>query len=391
MKLSFTARLFIAFGLCWTCAGLPRCLAGWQEYNGRCYYFSKDKKNADDAENFCRQNGGHLTSVLDQMEQSWLASRMNKWWLGLWRKSLRDRWQWRDGSPYVASEAFWAPTQPNNPPYTDKPEFCVVKWNLWHDMYCSHVTNYICKRALLDKPCPPPPPACPPPPPTCPPPTTPPPPPACPPPPPTCPPPTTPPPPPTCPPLTSPPPPPASPPQEEPKMCMSSADGQGCSSHDIACSCLLAMVASPKGGFQVAIKDGLSVGRSIVIKGQAKSNVTKLVVNLNVRDDTDDDSSDDTSTKEVTSALHLNFDFAKQIALLNTRLAGKWGDKQTKNMPQQLPLSRAFKIVIKCEVNGFKMTFNDDLQLDINYAVPDLQKINWLEVWQVMLTSIQLM
>ncbi|XP_049605344.1 uncharacterized protein [Syngnathus scovelli] len=362
MRLSFTARLFIAFGLCWTCAGLPRCPADWQEYNGHCYYFSKDKKNADDAENFCRQNGGHLTSVLDQMEQSWLAAKMKNWWLGLWRKSLSDGWQWRDGSPYVASEALWAPTQPDNPPFTHKPEFCVVNLNLWHDMYCSYVTNYICKRAL-DKPCPPP---------------------------------TTPPPPPTCPPLTSPPP--ACPPQEEPKMCTSSADGQGCSSHDIACSCLLAMVAVPKGGFQVAIKDGLSVGRSIVIKGQAKSNVTKLVVNLNVRDDTDDtdddtddDSSDDTSTKEVTSALHLNFDFAKQTSLLSNRLPGKWGNRQIKNMPQQLPLSLAFKIVIKCEVNDFKITFNDDLQLGLNYAVPDLQKINWLEVWEVMLTSIQLM
>ncbi|XP_037136712.1 uncharacterized protein LOC119139817 [Syngnathus acus] len=185
----------------------------------------------------------------------------------------------------------------------------------------------------------------------------------------------------------------------EPVTCGSPTGQPSCSSRNVTCSCLLTMAANPKGGFQAAIDEGLAVGRSIVIRGRAKTNVTKLLFNLNVHKDGDgEDDGDDgddgggDSRNKITTGLHLKFDLAKQMVLLNSKVAGTWGNKQTKNLPQHRPFGpgHAFKIVIKCEVYAFNITFNDDLQLDLKYAVSDLQSINWLEGWQVMLTSVQL-
>ncbi|KAM9822168.1 uncharacterized protein ACBT44_007452 isoform 2-T2 [Syngnathus typhle] len=168
------------------------------------------------------------------------------------------------------------------------------------------------------------------------------------------------------------------------EMCAISTNDKACSSHNVTCSCLLAMIANPMGGFQ-AVLDGLSVARSIVIRGQSVAEAKRLVVNLDARD---------TNGKNATAALHLNIDLESQTFTLNSGVDRKSGDNQTGDLPRGRPFGAGlpFKIVIKCGGMGtFHLDFNDELQLDFAGLQLDIGSINWLEVWQVMLSSIQLM
>merc|ERR1712037_780266 len=44
-----------------TCAN--NCSDGWIQFEEKCYKWSKDEKTWEDAERFCRSEGGHLASV----------------------------------------------------------------------------------------------------------------------------------------------------------------------------------------------------------------------------------------------------------------------------------------------------------------------------------------
>ncbi|XP_068506629.1 galectin-4-like isoform X2 [Syngnathus scovelli] len=165
------------------------------------------------------------------------------------------------------------------------------------------------------------------------------------------------------------------------ELCAISTNEMACSSHNVTCSCLLAMTANP-GGVQ-AVLDGLSVARSIVIRGQSNPKAKSLVVNLDVRD----------SNGNVTTALQLNMDLESQTFTLNSRVGRKWGDKQTGDLPQGRPFGAGlpFKIVIKCGSGTFHLDLNDELQVDFTGPQLDIKRINLLEVWQVMLSGVQLM
>nr|XP_049620123.1 uncharacterized protein LOC125994724 isoform X1 [Syngnathus scovelli] len=132
------------------------------------------------------------------------------------------------------------------------------------------------------------------------------------------------------------------------EMCAISTKDKACSSHNVTCSCLLAMIANPMGGFQ-AVLDGLSVARSIVIRGQSNAKAKRLVVNLDARD---------ANGKNATAALHLNMDLESQTFTLNSGVDRKWGDKQTGDLPRERPFGAGlpFKIVIKWALSTWTST-----------------------------------
>ncbi|KAM9835261.1 uncharacterized protein ACBT44_016878 [Syngnathus typhle] len=166
-------------------------------------------------------------------------------------------------------------------------------------------------------------------------------------------------------------------------MCANATNGASCSSRDVACQCQLYMKYSDTGGFQGGL-GGLSVGRTLVIKGQSIPQATKLVINMDVRD---------SSGKETgNNALHLNIDIGAKSFTVNAKVSGKWGEKLTGSLPQQNPfgLGLPFEIVIKCGSGAFQLTFNGGPQQDFAYQVQDLQAINLLSVWQVEQIHVQL-
>ncbi len=66
-------------------------------------------------EAYCREEGGHLVSISDAKEQSFLSSilpekdRRNCYWIGLYYDS---EWKWSDGSEVTFTN--WAYNEPNN-------------------------------------------------------------------------------------------------------------------------------------------------------------------------------------------------------------------------------------------------------------------------------------
>ncbi|XP_061159844.1 uncharacterized protein LOC133170731 [Syngnathus typhle] len=140
-------------------------------------------------------------------------------------------------------------------------------------------------------------------------------------------------------------------------------------------SCLLAMIAIPKGGFQDVL-DGLSVARSVVIRGRPNPQAKRLVVNLDGRDP---------NGKKATTALQLDLDLESQTFTLTYRVGGNWGGNRTGDLPRGRPFGAGlpFKIVIECGSGTFHLDFNDELQLDLAGPEFDIGSINWMEVWQV--------
>nr|XP_049610910.1 galectin-4 [Syngnathus scovelli] len=168
-------------------------------------------------------------------------------------------------------------------------------------------------------------------------------------------------------------------------MCANATNGASCSSRDVACQCQLYMKYSDTGGFQGGLA-GLSVGRTLVIKGQSTPQATRLVINLNVRDSS-------SSSKETdNNALHLNVDFGTKKFTVNAKVKDNWSSKLTGSLPQQNPFGPGlpFEIVIKCGSGAFQLTFNGGPQQDFAYQVQDLQAINLLLVWQVEQIHVQL-
>ncbi|XP_077371345.1 macrophage mannose receptor 1-like [Festucalex cinctus] len=375
------------------CGGAP----GWRTYRDDCFYFSRETTQWEVAEDTCLSMGAHLASIRDDSEQSWLTSQIGQqdFWIGLTDQIREGEWKWTDGSPYDHSLSNWnTPTdEPNNNGGNENCGQMAGSWasGHWNDLTCSTKLKYICKRANSETQCPPP--TCPDPPichncpdpitcptlptPTCP---------SCPA--------TT-----TCAPLPTGPPPTcptletstaAQPTNWEPEICTSSAGQQSCSSHDITCSCLLAMAASPRGGFKGVLNDGLSVNRSIAIRGRVGLNADRVIVNLLAGDLVADANGEDDNT----TALHIKLDFESRTITLNSKVDNLWGQKQIKVFPEQsFPFGPGldFKIVIRCEADAFHTTFNDLHQMAYNYQVHDLRRVKWLEAWQVSLTGIQLM
>ncbi|XP_049580968.1 uncharacterized protein [Syngnathus scovelli] len=149
---------------------------------------------------------------------------------------------------------------------------------------------------------------------------------------------------------------------------------------DPTCSCLLGVLANPNGSIRAAFNDGLGVNRSVVIRGQANSTAERLIVKLLL------------GKEDNVTALQLNFHFGNKSIVLNSQ-ADKNTAQQTVNVSQahQFGPGLNFKIVIQCGNKTFNMNLDDNVQLGLEHQLRNLQRIKWLEVWHVLLSSVQLM
>ncbi|XP_049580969.1 galectin-4-like isoform X3 [Syngnathus scovelli] len=166
-----------------------------------------------------------------------------------------------------------------------------------------------------------------------------------------------------------------------PEICkMSINQSTSCASDDPTCSCLLGVLANPNGSIRAAFNDGLGVNRSVVIRGQANSTAERLIVKLLL------------GKEDNVTALQLNFHFGNKSIVLNSQ-ADKNTAQQTVNVSQahQFGPGLNFKIVIQCGNKTFNMNLDDNVQLGLEHQLRNLQRIKWLEVWHVLLSSVQLM
>lgn len=82
-------------------------------YNGHRYYLSNTPMSWSAANQLCLQNGGHLATISDALENQFITDHLTSiGWLGFSDQGSEGTWEWITGEPLVYTN--WAPGEPNN-------------------------------------------------------------------------------------------------------------------------------------------------------------------------------------------------------------------------------------------------------------------------------------
>ncbi|XP_078525049.1 uncharacterized protein LOC144798176 [Lissotriton helveticus] len=135
------------------------CPTDWLPYNGKCYFFSKNKLSWDKSRLHCLTSQADLLIINDRMEQLFISNttKPDFLWIGLTDRDKEGVWKWVNGLR-LQSEAFWDCKQPDNfgnvedcatlgsirPP-------CRGTSSLWNDDYCDNVYKFICEKEAEDR------------------------------------------------------------------------------------------------------------------------------------------------------------------------------------------------------------------------------------------------
>ncbi|XP_037771057.2 C-type lectin domain family 2 member D isoform X2 [Chelonia mydas] len=78
---------------------VPCCPERWVGYRGKCYYFSKEKKNWDSSQHFCSWFSASLAVIDTQQEKDFMMNYAGpvEHWIGLRRESSQP-WKWVNGT-----------------------------------------------------------------------------------------------------------------------------------------------------------------------------------------------------------------------------------------------------------------------------------------------------
>nr|XP_046229397.1 galectin-8 isoform X2 [Scatophagus argus] len=130
-------------------------------------------------------------------------------------------------------------------------------------------------------------------------------------------------------------------------------------------------IISPSGDlrvpFRAELDKGLSVGRSIMVKGQTNQNADSFCVNLRASHGAD-------------IALHLNPRLKKGVLVRNSFLSECWGPEETTLASFPFAAGQYFEMIIMCDSQQFRVAVNGLHQLDYKHRVQDLSRVSQLEV-----------
>uniref|UniRef100_UPI0037E71154 galectin-8 n=1 Tax=Semicossyphus pulcher TaxID=241346 RepID=UPI0037E71154 len=119
--------------------------------------------------------------------------------------------------------------------------------------------------------------------------------------------------------------------------------------------------------FKGELVKGLSVGRSITIRGETNQNADSFGVNLRVSGGSN-------------IALHLNPRLKKRIFARNSFLSECWGPEERELDSFPFSAGRYFEMIILCDSQEFKVAVNGLHQVNYKHRVQDLSRITELEV-----------
>ena len=90
-----------------------------EEYNGHYYAVIDEGMDWRDADEYCRNHGGHLVTINSAAEQKFVQGlvfgngKRNNYWLGGYQSLMKgDKWYWVDDTPFEYTN--WAEEQPDN-------------------------------------------------------------------------------------------------------------------------------------------------------------------------------------------------------------------------------------------------------------------------------------
>ncbi|XP_018613168.1 collectin-12-like isoform X1 [Scleropages formosus] len=129
---------------------VPGCPQPWKLFRDRCYYFSSERADFEEAEKNCGSRSSSMIIISDMEEQQWVqreAAGRSFFWLGLTDREEEDTWRWVDGTLPVFTR--WKPGQPDNWKSRDpQGEDCagMVHQGYWNDFFCHDRLGFICER-----------------------------------------------------------------------------------------------------------------------------------------------------------------------------------------------------------------------------------------------------
>ncbi|XP_022088512.1 macrophage mannose receptor 1-like [Acanthaster planci] len=138
-------------GIATTVGGVP-CTSGWIARGDYCYYIETGNRldwlTWSEADAFCNNHGGHLTSIHSFAENDYIRSHtspVNKnYWIGLREKVAGGVHIWSDKTEFYYDN--WNSGEPNDHAGEEK---CVEMYptsGKWNDMACGIPQPFICKK-----------------------------------------------------------------------------------------------------------------------------------------------------------------------------------------------------------------------------------------------------
>ncbi|KAH0616314.1 hypothetical protein JD844_027341 [Phrynosoma platyrhinos] len=140
---------------------LSCCKEGWQQFQSRCYRFSKDKDTWSNSKMKCVDMDSNLVVINSETEQEFLINQTGKsfetknFCIGLIKQEEEGGWQWVDQTPIDPAATFWRDGEPSN-----GDEDCVVmhidryQWNdkkNWNNVRCAQSKHhYICESMAIN-------------------------------------------------------------------------------------------------------------------------------------------------------------------------------------------------------------------------------------------------
>ena len=134
------------------------CEEGWEKNGDHCYYFSIKKKNWFAAENFCRNESGHLASVHSNANNDFIWERLirtglNRHWIGGTDTGEEGVWKWTDCTPW--NFTVWYEGEPNRLledclnvyKFDDQHEHKDAN-KKWNDYPCSKEQGFVCSKKI---------------------------------------------------------------------------------------------------------------------------------------------------------------------------------------------------------------------------------------------------
>merc|ERR1711934_751137 len=127
-------------------SGCNECEQGWEKNGANCYFWSTNKMNWTDAEDFCKKKGAHLASVTSSTINDYILEgkairNIPHLWVGGTDAEIEDVWKWTDGSAWEFT--YWGSGEPNN----FGPQ-CLVYHpsNTWDDRTCFWEDKFLCSQ-----------------------------------------------------------------------------------------------------------------------------------------------------------------------------------------------------------------------------------------------------
>ncbi|XP_077180679.1 early activation antigen CD69-like [Paroedura picta] len=74
----------------------PPCPRYWTDYEGKCYYFSREKQNWTSSQHYCSSHNASLARIEKEEMDFVIQHKFQEVWIGLKRVLSKD-WRWTDG------------------------------------------------------------------------------------------------------------------------------------------------------------------------------------------------------------------------------------------------------------------------------------------------------